>query len=330
MIRALSANSCVLQALANETPLSWDGGLPPVWVDLLSPTADEVKYVEQAAGIDIPTREEMQEIETTSRLYEWKGNLYLTILVVTHADDIIAHNTPVTFILTPQSLITLRFAQPRSWTLFEQKLATEKADAASPTKLFLAILETIIDRAADIAEHIAASVDALAHQVFHPVETVGADTQKNHDYAALIRAIGRSNVMMSKLRESLMSIERLLVFAAVQPYFQTAANPSERLRALVSDVHSLNDHLGFLSDKLTFILDGTLGLISMQQNNIIKIFSIAAVVFLPPTLIASIYGMNFAHMPELDWVAGYPLALGLMVISALVPYLLFKRRGLLK
>ena len=144
----------------------------------------------------------------------------------------------------------------------------------------------------------------------------------------LLRAIGREGEITSKARESAHSLGRLLTFLIHAANERKEVKPLQaRIRTAARDVTSLTDHATFLSGKIVFLLDATLGSINIQQNDIIKIFSVAAVVFLPPTLIASIYGMNFRHMPELEWWYAYPLALALMVVAAIVPYLYFKRRG---
>jgi magnesium transporter len=151
--------------------------------------------------------------------------------------------------------------------------------------------------------------------------------QTSRDFQKILSRLGRAGDLASKVRESLVSLGRLLAFAIQGTQARGRKTGSARLKTIGRDVASLSDYAAFLNNKVGFLLDATLGMINIEQNAIIKIFSVAAVVFLPPTLIASIYGMNFAHMPELGWPLGYPLALALMVVSAILPYLYFKRRG---
>ncbi|MGE4167893.1 MAG: CorA family divalent cation transporter, partial [Xanthobacteraceae bacterium] len=181
------------------------------------------------------------------------------------------------------------------------------------------LLDAIIDRTADILERIGAEVDQISHTIFEPDEGV------EPEYDDILKALGRKGDLTSKVRESQVSIARLLLFLSNEAEnMRWAKDTRAQLKTMVRDVGSLSDHATYLSNKVTFLLDAMLGIVSIKQNDIIKIFSIAAVVFMPPTLVASIYGMNFKLMPELDWVAGYPLALFVMLLAAVVPYLIFK------
>jgi len=182
------------------------------------------------------------------------------------------------------------------------------------------LLDAIVDRAADILERIGAEVDAVSRDIFEPEsERTGAH------YKAILTAIGRRGDLTSKVRESLVSIGRLLLFLANEAEgMRWNKDTRTLLNSMQRDVQSLSDHATYLSNKITFLLDAVVGVVTIEQNNIIKIFSVAAVALLPPTLIASIYGMNFKHMPELDWRYGYPLAIFLMIAGAVLPYLFFK------
>jgi magnesium transporter len=187
------------------------------------------------------------------------------------------------------------------------------------------LLDTIVDRLADFIERIQSEVETLSHTVF---EAEGGVAARKRRFDVVLQSIGREGEVTSKARESAHSLGRLLTFLAYAVNERKEGKPLQlRVRAASRDVSSLTDHATFLSGKIIFLLDATLGMIQIQQNDIIKIFSVAAVVFLPPTLIASIYGMNFHVMPELDWLFGYPFALGLMVLCAVLPYLYFKHRG---
>jgi magnesium transporter len=298
-----------------------------VWVDLLNPSKDEDALVEKGLGIAVPTREEMAEIEASSRLYQEGGAHYMTALVL-HQPDIpneppIA--TPITFVLSGTRLVTVRYAEPRAIQIFISRAQKKDAACMSGVAVLVGLLEAIIDREADRVERIQGEVDKLSHTIFG---VKGGERTRSLRFDVNIRAIGREGELTSRSRESLLTLGRLLTYLG---HVMAERGDDKALKARVKtanrDVQSLADHIGYMSTKITFLLDATLGMINNEQNTIIKIFSVLAVVLLPPTLVGTIYGMNFKHMPELDWVYGYPLALGLMVLAAVLPWLFFRRKG---
>jgi magnesium transporter len=200
-----------------------------------------------------------------------------------------------------------------------------ESDLKNGAAILIGLLEVIVDRLADFIERIQAEVEGLSHSIF---EIQGRAAARQRGFDVMLRAIGREGEITSKARESAYSFGRLLTFLAHAVNERKEIKQLQsRVRTAARDVTSLTDHATFLSGKIIFLLDATLGMINIQQNDIIKIFSVAAVVFLPPTLIASIYGMNFHYMPELDWRFSYPIALALMVLAAVLPYVYFKRKG---
>jgi len=296
-----------------------------VWIDLLNPTPEEEGQIERALKLDVPTREEQQEIEVSSRLYQEDGAYFMTATLLYQPEQGEPRTTPVTFILTGQRLITLRYAEPKAFSIYVARCNRSETDLKCGAAILIGLLETIIDRLADFIERVQAEVEGLSHSVF---EIKGGVASRQRRFDVLLRAIGREGEITSKVRESTHSLGRLLTFLAHVAQERKEGKPLQaRSRTAARDIHSLTDHVTFLSGKIIFLLDATLGMINIQQNDIIKIFSIAAVVFLPPTLVASIYGMNFDVMPELKWLLGYPFAILLMVLSAVLPYLYFKRRG---
>jgi magnesium transporter len=293
-----------------------------VWVDLVNPTAAEDKAVERLAGIAVPTREDMQEIEISSRLYIENGARYMTATLMCHSDTEMPKTTPVTFILAGHRLVTVRYDQPKPFALVETKLARSCASGITGEMVLMELLDAVIDRCADILERIGADVDRVSHDIFEP----GSERPGNaRRYSQILIAIGREGDLTSKVRESLVSIGRLVTFlsAAIEGV-KWSKDMREQLKTQQRDVASLTDHASYLASKITFVLDALLGVVNLEQNNIIKLFSVMAVVLMPPTLIASIYGMNFKDMPELEWTHGYPLALIAMLAAAVVPYLIFK------
>jgi magnesium transporter len=293
-----------------------------VWIDLFNPTAAEDKAVEKLAGIAVPTRDEMQEIEISSRLYIENSARYMTATLMCQSDTDMPKTTPVTFILSGHRLVTVRYDEPRPFTLVENKLARSCVPGVTGEQVLMELLDAVIDRCADILERIGADVDTVSHDVFEPESERHGQAKR---YSQILTAIGRKGDLTSKVRESLVSIGRLVTFlSAVMEGVKWSKDMREQLKTQQRDVASLTDHASYLSNKITFVLDAMLGVVNLEQNNIIKLFSVMAVVLMPPTLIASIYGMNFKIMPELEWTHGYQLALLAMVAAAVVPYWVFK------
>ncbi|WP_061932017.1 magnesium transporter CorA family protein [Aureimonas sp. AU22] len=326
--------------------------LPPeaVWFDLRNPTREEEDAIESLCGIEVPTREEMREIEVSSRLYSEDGGDFMTASLVYGLDEGRPDFGPVTFILVGQRLVTLRYTDPRSFQIYSNKLCRgESADggnalSVSSLKLYgpppappkpsrmrgptadsiaIGLLETVIDRMADLLESIAADLDRIGSDIFR--SSSDNTPTATSDFKELLQRLGAAGDLASRTRESLATLDRLLPFLQfVLDRRKPQKELKMRVKAMARDIHSLNDFVSFLSNKTTFLLDTTVGMISIEQNAIIKIFSVAAVGFMPPTLVASIYGMNFVHMPELNWSFGYPLAIVLMVLTAVFPLLFFR------
>ena len=294
-----------------------------VWIDLVKPTPEEDQAVERLAGVAVPTREDMQEIEISSRLYVENGARYMTASLMCAADSVSPRITPVTFILSGHRLVTVRYDLPKPFVLVENKLGRTCGPGVNGETVLLELLDAVIDRCADILERAGADVDQVSHDIFEPEGSTRTGHAKR--YSNILITIGRKGDLTSKVRESLVSIGRLVTFVTAEA---DGAKWSKEMRAQLKtmqrDVASLTDHASYLSNKITFVLDAMLGVVNLEQNNIIKLFSVMAVVLMPPTLIASVYGMNFKIMPELEWQHGYPFALIMMVLAAVGPYLFFK------
>ena len=302
------------------------GGLDEVvWIDMIEPTAEEETALEARLGVAVPTREEMEEIEISSRLYVEDDAAFMIAVLPAKADTDEPLLAPVSFVLAGERLITVRYHDPRPFRTFPQWTEKVAQDCSNGTALLVGLLEAIVDRLADVLERAARDSDDISRSVFG---TAGGSGRPSPDFPRLLGDIGRKGELTAKVRDSLLSIERVGTFLShLAAERKPARDVRPRIKTLTRDTRSLTGHAEFLSQKITFLLDATLGMISIQQSNIIKIFSIAAVVFLPPTLVASIYGMNFANMPELSWLYGYPAALVLMAASAALPLWLFKRKG---
>ena len=293
-----------------------------VWIDLVNPTAAEDKAVERLAGIAIPTREDMQEIEISSRLYIENGARYMTATLMCNSDTDMPKTTAVTFILAGHRLVTVRYDLPKPFALVEAKLARSCTPSITGEMVLMELLDAVIDRCADILERCGAEIDQVSHDIFEPESARHGQAKR---YSQILIAIGRKGDLVSKVRESLVSIGRVVTFlSAVVEGVKWSKDMREQLKTMQRDVGSLTDHASYLSSKITFTLDAMLGVVNLEQNNIIKLFSVMAVVLMPPTLIASVYGMNFKVMPELEWIHGYPMALVMMLVAAIVPYWIFK------
>jgi magnesium transporter len=295
-----------------------------VWIDLLNPTADEETTLEAQLGVDIPTREEMQRLEVSGRLYREDDAVVMTATLParTDSDDLLM--LPVAFVLAAGKLVTVRYHEPRVFKTFPQRASESNLGCASGETVLISLLEATIDRMTDILERAEEEVDAISRQIFRTDQPRTA----SRDLMSTLQLIGRKGDLCSNIQVGVLSLQRLCGF-----FDQVLADRPDgkefrrRVKTLEYYLESLRDHASFASQKVTFLLEATLGMINIEQSNIIKIFSIAAGVFLPPTLIASIYGMNFAFMPELKWQFGYPLAGALMLASALLPFWYFRRRG---
>ena len=296
-----------------------------IWIDLLQPSAEERAFVERATGLKLPDFADLSEIESSSRLRTEQGALYLSAPLVYRVDVDDPHTTPVGFIVTPERLITIRFETPTSF------ITAGQSAYAGACEAFVGLLEAIVDRIADILERIAGELDTVSHRLFRSgaVETgrKRRPARADADLRVILRRVGRSGDLASKIRDSLLAIARIVPYVENNGAAWLPTEATSRLQTLRQDIYSLSQYDEHLTNKLQLLLDATLGLINIDQNNIIKVLTVVSVVGVPPTLVASMYGMNFHNMPELAWSWGYPYALALIALSAVAPLLWFKWRG---
>jgi magnesium transporter len=297
------------------------------WIDLEEPTRDEEALVERCIHVNVPTRAEMAEIEPSSRLYERNGALYMTVSVLRGVVDGTPSTTPISFVLADNRLVTVRYATPKPIRAFEEHVRREPELARDAGTVLVRMLDAIIDRLADEIETLIGEIERISAHIFH--RQMDDRRIPAARLTALLTRIGRAQNLLTKIRYSAVSTIRMLSFLSGSNWAHEQAHKEARyhLASISTDVTSLSEHASFMSDNLQFLLDASLGLISIEQNAAMKLFSWAALVFLPPTLIAGIFGMNFHHMPELDWVYGYPVSLALIFASAVLPILYLKRRG---
>lgn len=300
-----------------------------VWYDLVNPTKEEDNKVEALLSISVPTRAEMREIEASNRFYQETGAHYMTGFILHDSEEPNGQQpspqgSNITFILTGHALVTVRYTDTKAFPLFMQRLERGDATCTTGAAIMIGLVESILSRQADLIERVQDKMDKVATGIFDLKGRRRGDKRLD----VLLRASGHQGDTIARVQESGHSMQRLLhVFRNAATELGADAKILQRIDTATKDLQSLADHTRFLSDRISLLLNASLGLISTEQNQIIKLFSVMAVMLMPPTLVASVYGMNFRHMPELDWPFGYPMALGLMLLSAIIPYVYFRRKG---
>ena len=297
-----------------------------VFLDLLNPSRAEELEAESWLEYSLPTREEMQEIEESSRLYTEKGALYMTAWIPVGLDTAEPDSTAISFVLASDCLTTVRYADPMAFRVLVDQVKRQCPCPVSSDAVFLTLCELIVARIADALQTVESDLKKVGREVFR-LDPHKASREVEKDLSDVVKLLGRRSALVANLRESLLSVNRMLQFFLNNAATWMRADLAAQFRSVMRDVKSLDDYTNQQSQEMTFLLESTLGLINIQQNQIIKIFTIASVLFMPPTLIASIYGMNFSVMPELSWQLGYPLAIVLMIAAGIAPYLVFKRKG---
>ncbi|MEE4360584.1 MAG: magnesium/cobalt transporter CorA [Pseudomonadales bacterium] len=288
------------------------------WLDLVAPDEDERRLVDVRFGDVVPDAREMEELEASSRYYADDDGIHVHSLFMYRADGR-ARNGTVAFTLAPRRLITSRDNEMPDFRLLRLRARNSNVAVSSPLQILLALFEQKVDHLADELEELYEELEEVSFSVLKEDEENDSDLENDIDELAEIEDTN------GKVRLCLMDTQRSVSY--LMRHIRDDPDALETCREILRDAESLLTHTTFVFEKVNFLMAAAQGFISIKQNQIIKIFSIAAVVFLPPTLVASIYGMNFAVMPELQWRLGYPFALGLMVLAGIAPYLFFKRKG---
>ncbi|MDR7145429.1 magnesium transporter CorA family protein [Rhizobium sp. BE258] len=306
-----------------------DDSLPGhvIWMDLLDPDEEEIAFVERRARVRVPTRDALSEIEVSSRLSKEGDRLYLSAPVVGHATTEHAELSPAGFIVGPDFLVTIRFDDLPAFDAVAERIKHDET-LASGMGVFVALLEAIVDRGADVLEHLAAAVDQVSRTVFKGnLKGSASPRSANFTLRRALSKVGALGDRSSKARDVLLGIGRMASFTLDVCHEMLSDEFRDQLHAVTKDVSSLSDYETHLSDKTQFLLDAVLGFITIEQNDIFKVLTIASVVGVPPTLLAGIWGMNFKFMPELGWEWGYPFAWTAIILSAIAPLVWFWRRG---
>ncbi|BCM87386.1 magnesium transporter CorA family protein [Methylobacterium indicum] len=309
--------------------------LPPhgTWLDLEDPSEAETSLAEAVTGLAVPSRQALSEVQNSRRLNRRRDAFYLSTPMVSFRDDDLTLR-PLGFVLTPERLLTVRFQPLAAFDTVKARQA-ERDGPASSVETFLALVEELIDRMADSLETMSDELDSLSTRIFtfdtsangHGRRDASAPKRRDLALRRLLRAIGRRGKALAKLRASLLGLGRTLPYVAGEAEGWLKAEEKARFESLRLDVASLDEFETRLSETVQFLLDATLGLINMEQNNTFRVLTVVSVIGIPPTLMASVYGMNFKHMPELDWTFGYPFGLAVIAASALIPAVYFKLKG---
>jgi magnesium transporter len=298
-----------------------DGSLTDaVWIDLREPTDEELDRVRAATGLRVPDQHQISEIESSSRLAFDKGAYYVSTPIVSHRGEGEIALTSVGFVLSPRVLLTVRFGPLLSFDAAHEAFRAQKLRTAEDA--FLRILEIVVDRSADKLERAGAECDDISRSAFRD----GGGARLSGDLRATLRRVGNIADRASRIRDALLGLGRVASYVMESGIEGAPSVSAARMKAIRADVASLTDYEAHLSGKVQFLLDATLGFINIDQNEIVKTLTIASVVGIPPVLVAGIYGMNFRTMPELGWTFGYPMAIALIIVSALLPLVWFKGR----
>jgi magnesium transporter len=296
------------------------------WVDLLQPTDDEIKAVESRFGLQLPSRAELSEVELSSRVSEEGGVLFLNMPTVTTMSETTHVPSPVGFVLSKDVLITLRYTELRSFDMAVKKFAKDgKYPSAIDT--FATIVDDIVDLSADLLEGVATELESVSRSIFARSGKAGRnEPQTNAEHREVLIRVGNAGERLSHIRDSILSLQRIVIFVAGSELTWIPHETKVRLATPKTDLSSLNEYQTYLADKVQFLLDAVLGFINIKQNDIFQMLTVISVVGIPPTLVASIYGMNFRNMPELSWAWGYQWGLAMILLSAIVPIVWFKWR----
>ncbi|MBL8639605.1 MAG: magnesium transporter CorA [Alphaproteobacteria bacterium] len=324
MIKIYSRRGNTTELIEAQSESDFPSGV--AWVDLVTPTAAELDMVQKYYNIEIPSKKEVWKNNVLNRLYAEENIAYMTAALITKSGTPYPDTAAVTFILGPDFLLTVHDIDPTSFRNLGARLFKSAYLFQSSANLAEALFEEMIIRVAYNSEQVVTMLDELSHGIF--ATDIFLDKKVKNTTSLMkstLKSLGNAADLNSKINESLHSISRMLIFFKQYTHNEPAQNSI--IDMLSSDAQALITQSAFLSDKITFQLDATLGMINVEQNLIIKIFSIFTIFFLPATLVSSIYGMNFTHMPELHWVMGYPFALTLMAICAIVPQIYFRKKG---
>ncbi len=304
------------------------GAGPAIWFDLLDATDAERAEAEAALGSALPTREALSEIESSSRIRVRDGVLYMSVPSAAPHEPGRRPGSPIGFILSRERLVTVRYAPSKAFDAVARAVAAGEETPTCSLEMFVRLCEEIVDRIADALEHIAGDLVPLSEAAFHVDDGHGRRAiRSNRLLRAHLRSLGRHGDRLSEVRDALVGLARVIGFADHNTEDWSEAPIELRMASVNQDISSLSDYNDQLFNKVQFLLDALVGLIGIAQNDIFKVLTIVSIVGIPPTLVASMYGMNFKYMPELSWPWGYPYGLAMIVLTAVIPLVWFKIKG---
>jgi magnesium transporter len=307
--------------------------LPPSvnWIDALDPTPEDMRTLAAVMKTRIPTHDELVEIESSSRLSMTDGVITMSLPATVRDEEGYPSMTPVGFVVTPKRVATLRFARLPSFENLTKEICAKGAVSAGGMGATVTILEIIVDHVADLLERVGGELDGVSRSIFLNEALNGKShtPRRSGDVLhALLKNIGRHADLVSKVSETLLGLSRIPPFLASKgAEMLTTPEMKTRLETVAADVKSLHEFQEHLAGKTQFLLDSLLGLANIEQNNVFRVLTVVSVIGIPPTFVASMYGMNFKSMPELDWHYGYAYGLTVIALSALIPAVWFKVKG---
>ena len=297
-----------------------------VWLDLVNPTDDERDTAERLTGLRVPSRAQIEEIESSSRLYTDNGVMYFSMPYSYLGADHRSEVTPVGFVVSDTHLVTLRYAVLPAFEVFSQRFLASTGKHSN--EVFIALLETIVDRVADVLELVARELDTLSKTTFRNEDGTGKHSARRADrqLRGSLTAVGRYGDTLGNLRDGVLALGRIAAYAQ-QGAPDWPPELKTRLATLRQDIASLNDYDQQLNAKMAFLLDAVLGFINIEQNNSVKVLTVVSVVGIPPTFVVGLYGMNFKNMPEYDWTYGYQYGWAMILLSVVIPLVWFRIKG---
>ena len=297
-----------------------------VWIDLLKPSLEERTAIENLAGCALPSAIEAQEIEPSNRLYVEKNNCYMTMSATAIKDDNVLESGNITFVLTDKYLISLRSVDNKSFPMMNKWQDKFLTKDIKPEGILVGVLEGIVAITADRLENTEDKLAKLSYSTFSKASN-SKTIQQQGGLRGILQEIGNTGDLLVRTRNSLEGCEKIIEFLCVENINKLDADDVKRLKISTHDIRSLIRHSDFLEQQVTFSLDAAVGMITIAQNDVFNWFSVIATIFMPPTLIASIYGMNFKFIPELSWHGGYLFAIFFMIFAAVVPLWVIRRKG---
>jgi magnesium transporter len=322
----LNAFACAGEDLQRLTDTSVGVLGRALWIDLQNATADEIERVQEATGLVVPTEAAVSEIESSSRLAAREGVLYLSMPLIRLTDEG-PRSVSAGFVLSPERLITVRFAPSQVFDTYAEHMARGPAAPDTGAHVFVGLVEAIVDRQADALEQVSSDLDRISHAIFSMgVKQEGGRKTEDAILRRTLGRLGHLGDLISHVRETQVGAARIVPYVETMTAKWLPAELNPRLETLLKDIASVSDFDTHLNDKLQFLLDATLGFINIAQNNVMKVMAIASVVGIPPVLIAGVYGMNFKNIPEYDWAYGYAWGWGLIILTTIIPLAVFRWR----